>query len=82
MVELQESGFCVITPYRIAGRLCLRAALCNHRTRLADVTELARRVVALGQRFLEDVARLPAPQMSRAGTPERGRVGRTEDGSL
>jgi aromatic-L-amino-acid/L-tryptophan decarboxylase len=54
MVELQESGFCVITPYRIGGQLCLRAALCNHRTRLADVSELARRVVALGQRFLED----------------------------
>jgi glutamate/tyrosine decarboxylase-like PLP-dependent enzyme len=46
LVALQESGFCVVSPYRHRGQFCLRAALSNHRTRQSDldafVTELER----------------------------------------
>jgi aromatic-L-amino-acid decarboxylase len=50
MVELQESGFCVITPFRIGGRVCMRAAFSNHRTRMQDIIELVRHVREVGQR--------------------------------
>lgn len=49
LVELQQSGFCVLTPHRIAGRTCLRAALSNHRTRLADVLSLVPHVLSLAR---------------------------------
>ncbi len=48
LVALQESGFCVLSPYRIRGGFCLRAAICNHRTEGKDLEELVERVVALG----------------------------------
>ena len=42
LVGLQESGVAVMSPNRVHGRFCLRAAICNHRTRDADL-ELALR---------------------------------------
>jgi aromatic-L-amino-acid/L-tryptophan decarboxylase len=56
LVALQESGFCVLSPYRISGRVCLRVALSNHRTRRADLNQLVGRVLELGRRFAERVA--------------------------
>ena len=51
LVELQETGFCVMSPFRIDGHFCLRVAISNHRTRRADLTALVERVVACGQRL-------------------------------
>jgi glutamate/tyrosine decarboxylase-like PLP-dependent enzyme len=48
LVGLQESGFCVLSPYRIQGRFCLRAAISNHRTERRDVEALVERVVEAG----------------------------------
>jgi aromatic-L-amino-acid decarboxylase len=50
IVELQESGFCVITPFRIDGRVCMRVSFANHRTRIQDVTDFVARLVEIGQR--------------------------------
>ena len=51
IVELQESGFCVITPFRIGGRVCMRAAFANHRTRLRDVSAFVPRLLEVGRRL-------------------------------
>jgi aromatic-L-amino-acid/L-tryptophan decarboxylase len=51
LVELQESGFCMMSPYRIQGRFCLRVCISNHRTRREDLAELLRRVVEIGKRL-------------------------------
>jgi aromatic-L-amino-acid/L-tryptophan decarboxylase len=51
LVELQSSGFCVVSPYRIAGQLCLRVAISNHRTRCEDLAAFVARVLELGRRF-------------------------------
>lgn len=56
MVELQESGFCVITPFRVGGRVCMRAAFANHRTRLEDVAGLVPRVLTIGRRGAGSIA--------------------------
>jgi glutamate/tyrosine decarboxylase-like PLP-dependent enzyme len=53
LVALQESGFCVLSPYRMSGRVCLRVALSNHRTRRADLSQLVHHVLAYGRRFAQ-----------------------------
>lgn len=52
LIRLQESGFCVISPFRARGRFCLRISISNHRTRRADLEALVRRVVEEGTRML------------------------------
>jgi glutamate/tyrosine decarboxylase-like PLP-dependent enzyme len=51
LVELQETGFCVMSPFRIDGHFCLRVAISNHRTRREDLTALVDRVIACGRRL-------------------------------
>lgn len=48
LIRLQESGFCVMSPFRIRGVFCLRVCLSNHRTRHADLRTLVRRVCEEG----------------------------------
>lgn len=50
LIRLQENGFCVMSPFRIRGRFCLRVCLSNHRTRHADLRALVRRVCEEGAR--------------------------------
>jgi glutamate/tyrosine decarboxylase-like PLP-dependent enzyme len=50
LVELQESGFCVMSPFRLGGRFCLRVAIANHRTLRTDLEALVERVAGLGGR--------------------------------
>lgn len=50
MAELQDSGFCVLTPVRVAAITGMRAAFANHRTRCSDVAALVPRLIAIGQR--------------------------------
>ncbi|WP_138467714.1 pyridoxal-dependent decarboxylase [Poseidonocella sp. HB161398] len=51
MLQLQESGIAAISDTTVAGRHALRVAICNHRTRRADlellVDEVCRRGAAL-----------------------------------
>ena len=48
MLQLQERGTAVLSDTTLRGRHCLRAAICNHRTRQADLDLLAEEVVRLG----------------------------------
>jgi glutamate/tyrosine decarboxylase-like PLP-dependent enzyme len=52
LVRLQESGFCVMSPFRIRDRFCLRLSISNHRTRRSDLAALVERVVAEGRMML------------------------------
>jgi aromatic-L-amino-acid/L-tryptophan decarboxylase len=47
--QLQASGFCVLSPYRIGGVPCLRVAISNHRTRRQDLEALVQRVLEHGR---------------------------------
>ncbi len=49
LLRLQESGLSVPSETTLRGRYCLRAAFCNHRTRLSDVEDLAAAVGRLGR---------------------------------
>ena len=53
LVALQESGFCMMSPFRIQDRFCLRVAISNHRTMRADLEALVARVAELGRRLAE-----------------------------
>lgn len=48
MLRLQEAGTAVPTDTTIGGRHCLRVAITNHRTRMADLDLLADEVIRLG----------------------------------
>lgn len=54
LIRLQETGFCLMSPFRFAGHFCLRVSLSNHRTRLADLDALLARVIAEGRRALAE----------------------------
>ncbi len=48
MVRLQETGVAALSDTVIGGRHCLRAAICNHRTRDADLELLVAEISRLG----------------------------------
>jgi aromatic-L-amino-acid/L-tryptophan decarboxylase len=48
LVELQESGFCVMSPYQLDGRFVLRLCLSNHRTRRSDLEALVVEITRVG----------------------------------
>ena len=50
LIERQESGFSVMSPFRIGGRFCLRVAIANHRSLRTDLEALVERVAGLGGR--------------------------------
>jgi glutamate/tyrosine decarboxylase-like PLP-dependent enzyme len=49
MLRLQESGVAALSDTTIGGRHCLRAAICNHRTRLDDLKLLVSEVLRIGR---------------------------------
>ncbi|MEX3315363.1 aspartate aminotransferase family protein [Sulfitobacter sp. PS-8MA] len=53
MIRLQESGTAAVSDTTVQGRHCLRAALCNHRTRRSDIRMFIREVKSLGREILE-----------------------------
>lgn len=69
LVNMQESGFCVVSPYRIRGRFALRVAISNHRTTRADLEALARRVGEEGARLQAAEAEEPAPSQLASPMP-------------
>ncbi len=48
MLRLQENGIAALSDTTIHGRHCLRAAICNHRTRRADLDLLVTEVLRTG----------------------------------
>lgn len=48
MLRLQEAGIAVVSDTTLHGRHCLRAAICNHRTRYEDVELLVAETVGMG----------------------------------
>ncbi|WP_442892261.1 pyridoxal phosphate-dependent decarboxylase family protein [Ensifer sp. MJa1] len=49
MLRLQETGVAALSDTTIRGRHCLRAAICNHRTRAEDLSLLIAEVLRLGR---------------------------------
>lgn len=49
MLSLQETGVAALSDTTIGGRHCLRAAICNHRTRPEDLHLLVSEVLRLGR---------------------------------
>ncbi|HEV7308003.1 pyridoxal phosphate-dependent decarboxylase family protein [Ensifer sp.] len=49
MLRLQETGVAALSDTTIRDRHCLRAAICNHRTRAEDLTLLVTEVLRVGQ---------------------------------
>lgn len=48
MVRLQETGVAALSDTTIGGRHCLRAAICNHRTRYEDLDLIVAEIVRMG----------------------------------
>ncbi len=59
MLRLQETGVAAVSDTTIRGRHCLRAAICNHRTRRDDLDMLVREVLRIGGEIVQaqDIAR-------------------------
>lgn len=53
MLRLQEDGTAAVSDTTIHGRHCLRAAICNHRTRRADLDLLVSEVMRIGCGLVE-----------------------------
>lgn len=49
MLRLQETGVAALSDTTIRGKHCLRAAICNHRTRPEDLTLLVSEATRLGR---------------------------------
>ena len=52
LLRLQEGGIAVPSDTTIRGRHCLRAAICNHRTRDEDLDLLVSEVLRIGKDIL------------------------------
>lgn len=48
MLQLQEAGIAAVSDTTVKGHHCLRVAICNHRTRRADLDLLVAEVLRLG----------------------------------
>ena len=64
MLRLQENGVAALSDTTIRGHHCLRAAICNHRTRQSDLELLVDQVLQTGRRA--EMARCDANQTSKA----------------
>lgn len=52
MLRLQEAGIAAVSDTTVAGGHCLRAAICNHRTRREDLDLLIREVLRIGSELI------------------------------
>ncbi len=53
MLRLQEAGIAAVSDTTIHGRHCLRAAICNHRTRRDDLDLLVAEVLRIGGEIVQ-----------------------------
>ena len=51
MLRLQENGTAVLSDTTLRGSHCLRAAICNHRTRYEDIDLLVAEILRLGSQL-------------------------------
>lgn len=58
MLQLQEDGVAVLSDTALHGKHCLRAAICNHRTRHDDLELLVTEIVRRGGTLLETRVKL------------------------
>ncbi len=75
VVELQESGIAAPSTTMIDGRLAIRAAIVNHRTRREDLDRMLDKTLLLGAKIVNENAThrgSPAPAAA-AGIPPRTR---------
>jgi glutamate/tyrosine decarboxylase-like PLP-dependent enzyme len=60
VTELQESGVAAPSTTTLNGRLAIRAAIVNHRTRSRDIASLVEAVLGLGRRLRTPAAEPPS----------------------
>lgn len=53
MLQLQEEGIAVLSDTTLRGKHCLRAAICNHRTRHDDIELLVAEILRHGSALVE-----------------------------
>lgn len=58
MLRLQEEGVAVVSDTTLRGRHCLRAAICNHRTRYEDLDLLVAATLRLGEALEKEYRRV------------------------
>lgn len=51
MLRLQEAGIAALSDTTVGGRHCLRVAICNHRTRRADLDLLVKELMRIGSQL-------------------------------
>lgn len=71
MLRLQERGIAVVSDTTLNGRHCLRAAICNHRTRYEDLDVLVKEVLRIGKKIRGKELSIASP--TRPGHRERRR---------
>ena len=54
MLRLQEAGIAALSDTTVRDRHCLRAAICNHRTRYVDLDLMVDEVVRIGGQLLSE----------------------------
>lgn len=54
MLRMQEAGIAALSDTTVRDRHCLRAAICNHRTRYADLDLLVDEVVRIGGQLISE----------------------------
>lgn len=67
MLRLQEAGIAAVSDTTLRGRHCLRAAICNHRTRREDLDLLVAALRRIGYDIREKGAPPEAPQARGPG---------------
>ncbi|WP_417211712.1 pyridoxal phosphate-dependent decarboxylase family protein [Antarctobacter sp.] len=53
MLRMQEAGIAALSDTTVDGRHCLRVAICNHRTRRADLDLLVREILRIGAEVVQ-----------------------------
>ena len=48
MLQMQETGIAAVSDTTVKGSHCLRAAICNHRTRRSDLDLLVHQILNIG----------------------------------
>lgn len=56
MLRLQEQGLAVLSDTTVHGTHCLRAAICNHRTRIEDIDLVIEAIVRIGGELAREVS--------------------------
>lgn len=60
LLGLQEAGIAAVSDTTVKGHYCLRVAICNHRTRRADLDLLVAEMVRLGMQVAEQSVQVRA----------------------